>query len=391
MSKITKRTWKTARGEQRVGWSLHYVDGDGKQRRKLFTLKRDADAERTRIDGELAAGTYISSDGSVTVLEAAKQFLTDYQKLVDAGKRERSTLLGYQQHVDWHLESFGIAAVMLSKLKGPDCTKYARELEESRSDTMARRVFGTFRRVLDFAVSNGWIASNVASSVGIRTSGSRLEEPKIEFPTKKQLRALLQAAKHQDSTGKCYAMICVLVFAGLRASEMRGLLWSNIDLKNNRISVAQRADRWQRIGSVKTKNSRRTIPIPASAVSALRKWWVASKPSSDNLVFPTGAGNPESYPNIYNRIWRPLMKDAGLAKIKKCSDTEKVEPYFGLHMLRHVACSLWIEQGAKGQRVKAWAGHAKIQFTYDVYGHLWEDEASDQAIAEAVEKSLGAA
>lgn len=390
MSKVTKRTWKTSKGETRVGWSLHYVDSTGKQRRKLFKLKRDADAERTRIDGELAAGTHISDDQSITVSEAANKFLADYQVLVEAGKRELSTLKGYQQHVRLHLKAFEVGSVKLARLKGPDCTKYARALEEHKSEAMARRVFGTFKRVLDFAVAEGWIASNVSASVKIRTSGGRADRSKMRFPSKNQLRALLQAAKKQDNTGRCHAMICVLVFAGLRASEMRGLRWIDVDIKNARVMVSQRADGWRKIGSVKTKNSLRSIPIPKSAVSALRYWRVASKPSKEDLVFPTGTGKPESYPNIYNRIWRPLMRAAGLATVKSEGGREKIIPQFALHMLRHVACSLWIEQGAKPQQVKAWAGHANIQFTFDTYGHLWPNDSSDKAIAQAVENSIGA-
>ncbi len=82
------------------------------------------------------------------------------------------------------------------------------------------------------------------------------------------------------------------------------------------------------------------------------------------------------------------MRAAGLANIELKDDVEKVKPWFGLHMLRHVACSLWIEQGAEPHRVKTWAGHAKIQFTHDVYGHLWHDNTTDQAIANAIEKSI---
>ena len=107
-----------------------------------------------------------------------------------------------------------------------------------------------------------------------------------------------------------------------------------------------------------------------------------------DLVFPTGAGRPESYANIYNRLWCPLMKKAALADIERKGDADKIRPWFALHMLRHVACSLWIEQGAEPHRVKTWAGHAKIQFTHDVYGHLWHDDTTDKAIASAIEKSI---
>lgn len=207
---------------------------------------------------------------------------------------------------------------------------------------------------------------------------------------KDQLRGLIAAARRFDNTGKCHAMIGLLMFCGLRASELRGLRWADIDLVAQRVSITQRADRWQQIGPVKTGNSRRTVPVPSSAATALRTWKLASKPLETGLVFPTGTGRPENYGNIYSRIWRSLMKAANLAHVSTVGDIEKIKVFFGLHMLRHVACSLWIEQGTDAQRVKAWAGHANIQFTFDTYGHLWQDNTSDQAIALAIEKSIGA-
>lgn len=388
MASVSKRTWKTRKGEQKTGWVLHYVDLSGKQQRKLFKLKRDAEEERIRIEAEIATGEHRPDNESPTVLEAAKQFLADYQNLVDAGKRERSTLRGYEQHINLHIKPFAIAKVKLSRLKGPDCTAFAKRLEENRSDAMARRVFGTLRRVLDFSVSRGWLAVNPAKSVAIRTSGTRHDDGKLEIPSKQQLRSLLVTAEKRPDQGRCYAMVSLLMFAGLRASEMRGLRWIDIDFDARRVKVEQRVDRWQKIGPVKTRNSRRSIPVPLSVIEALRKWRRHCVVEVDGLIFPTGAGRPESYANIYNRLWCPLMKEAGLADVEARDDAVKIQPWFALHMLRHVACSLWIEQSAEPHRVKTWAGHAKIQFTHDVYGHLWHDDATDKAIASAIEKSV---
>jgi integrase len=99
------------------------------------------------------------------------------------------------------------------------------------------------------------------------------------------------------------------------------------------------------------------------------------------LIFPTATGLPDSYANIWNRLWRPLMKDAGLV-----DDTGK--PAFGLHALRHAAVSLWIEQGVNAKQVSKWAGHSSVAFTLDVYGHLWPDAGADTSVAAAMERSL---
>jgi integrase len=58
------------------------------------------------------------------------------------------------------------------------------------------------------------------------------------------------------------AFILVLVFCGLRASEVRALSWGDVDFTNDTITVIRRADRWGRIGQPKSKAGTRTIPFP---------------------------------------------------------------------------------------------------------------------------------
>lgn len=393
MAKVSKRAWITKDGEKRVGWRLSYIDANGQRHQRQFMRKADADAERVRIEGQLAAGVHVPDKSSITLADAAKAFLADFQGLVRAGKREKSTLRSYEQQVNLHLAPYPIAKLKLSRLGGPDCTTYARALEAALSDAMATRVFALLRHILKFAQGNGWIAANPASAVNVRTAGERSEDAEeLAIPPKAQIKALFEAAKTFDTTGQAEAMVAVLAFGGLRASEMRGLRRRDLRLSEGKIDVRQRADRWNNIGSCKTKNSRRTVPIPPVAVAALKRWLKNAPTSQEGLVFPNGVGKVESYANIYNRIWVPLMEAAGLVDVSVAGtgqdSVRTFSPWFALHTLRHVACSLWIEQGAPPKKIQTWAGHASIQFTQDRYGHLWSDDISDQAIARAIEKSL---
>jgi integrase len=288
-----------------------------------------------------------------------------------------------------HLAPYPISSKKLSRLAGPDCTAYARALELALSDAMATRVFSTLRHILKFAQGNGWIAANLASTVTVRTGGDRTEDDhRITIPPKAQIKTLIEAAKKFDATGYAEALVLLLAFGGLRASELRGLRRSDLNLKEGRVHIRQRADRWNKLGPCKTRNSRRTIPLPPMTLAAIRRWLDSAPTSLENLAFPNGVGNVESYANIYNRVWVPLMESAKLVDVIHDGDRRTVSPWFALHTLRHVACSLWIEQGAPAKQIQTWAGHASIQFTQDRYGHLWTDEMSEKAITRAIERSL---
>lgn len=406
MATVYKRTWKIGTRETRTGWICSYIDAEGIRRRPHHKSKGAADAERVRIEGELADGTHVPDRESKTVLDAARGFLADYQGLVDSGKRERSTLRMYEQHANLHLKPFPIARVRLSRLHGGHCRKYGRALETSRTDDMAARAFGTFRMILDFAIGENWLKANPAKSVKIRTAGDRPDVPDggdddLEgIPTPDELRALWTAALGYDATGRAAAFVAGLIFGGLTVSELRGLPLANLpDATANRpvIKVRQRADRWNVIGRVKAKKRRRDVPVGAEAHAAFKRWRLAAPKAAPDgaapLAFPNSLGKPWSYPNLYRRLWCPIMLKAGLAvaverKNSRGKTVKIIVPKFALHVCRHAAISAWIANGATPKQVMAWAGHSSIQTTYDIYGHLWADPDGEARIVGAAEKRL---
>ncbi|MBR9970845.1 tyrosine-type recombinase/integrase [Magnetospirillum sulfuroxidans] len=396
MAKVSKRSWKTPSGDKRTAFVLTYQDGNGQRHRKQFAKKTDADAERVRVEGQLSSGIHVPDKNSLDVTGAALAFLADFQALVLAGKRERSTLDAYERQVELHLKKYEISKIKLSRLSGPDCTRYGRALEADLSDAMATRVYAMFRQIIKFAQGAGWIAANPSDAVTIRTKGeARTEEDEVYIPPKEQLRRLYETARTFDDDGLAEAMVSVLMFAGLRASELRGLSRRNLFLADSKLKVTQRADEYNIIGPVKTKNALRTVPIPPSTTQALKHWLKSAPTSTLGLVFPTkggsrgGGGGVWNYHNIYNRLWVPLLTAAELVEWADDGNSgKKARPFFALHTLRHVAVSLWIEQGATPKQVTKWAGHASYQFTQDTYGHLWSDADSDQAIARAAQASI---
>jgi integrase len=384
MLSIRKRTWKNQAGKLRTGWQVSYVDGDGRVYQKQFQTRHKADHERIRIEREIARGVHVPDKRYITVGDAARAFLTDFEGLVEVGKRTRVTLRGYETHVRLHLLPFEVAEIKLSRLSGPNCVAYARALETSRSDDLAGKVYSTFRQILKFAWGQGWIGSNPARAVSIRKAPKwEADQECLEIPPLASLRALLEAAKTFDDTGKSHAIICLLLFQALRISEVRALGENHITVRSNapEVRVRRKADRWNQLTRVKTNSSVREVPIGPETMNALRRWLIACPASDENLVFPNGAGKVENYHNIYNRLWIPLLTNA---KVMKPGE----QPPFSPHSLRHAGISLWIKNGASSQQVQRWAGHASIHTTWDIYGHLWRDLPDEQAAAAAAERSV---
>ena len=257
-------------------------------------------------------------------------------------------------------------------------------MERNRSDDLAGKVFATFRQIVDFAWGNGWVGSNPARAVSIRKAPDwEADEEPLDIPRAEDLKALLQAARDFDATGRAEAFIRVLLFQALRVSEVRALSRNHLALRgpSPEVRVRRKADRWNKLQRVKTKTSNRNVPMGAQTVAAVHRWLLACPASEEHLLFPNGAGNVESYANFYHRLWLPLLRNAALL------DETKAPP-FSIHSLRHTGISLWIKNGASPKQVQTWVGHASIQTTWDIYGHLWRAHQDEQAAADASEEAI---
>lgn len=365
MTAIRKRSWTDARGEAHQAWLVDYRDAAGKRRSKQFARKKDADAWSTQAAWHVTQGTHTPDSQSITVKKAAGQW-------VERARRdglEPTTVAAYEQHVRLHIEPL-CGPVKLSQLTAPMIEDYRDKLVDKLSRPMAIRVLRSLSSIIGEAMRRGQVAQNVARSVKVKRAARK--SAKVRIPPKKALRALLGAAKADH---RASSLIMLAVFGGLRASELRGLAWSAVDLKGASVSVVQRADAKGTIGSPKSVSSRRSVPLPPSAVAALRQWKLACPKSDADLVFPSLAGKPMSNRYMTLNLLGPI---AAAAKVDSV----------GLHDLRHAAASLWIEQRVDAKRVQTWLGHHSIQVTFDTYGHLFESVERETSVAVAIEKEL---
>src|SRR5262249_53267230 len=159
-----------------------------------------------------------------------------------------------------------------------------------RSLDMAKRVIISLGSILGHAMASGLVAHNVVKEqprehrARQRKRESRQRrnlEAGADFPTTEELRALLTVQ------GQWRAFVITAIFTGLRASELRGLAWNDVELGKATLTVRQRADRWNTIGDPKSLSSKREIPLAPMLVNALREWKVACPKGGMNLVFPT--------------------------------------------------------------------------------------------------------
>ena len=378
MSSVRKRHWKTPSGEKRTAWVVDYRDTAGKRRSKQFSRKKDADAWAVSALAEVQNGVHTPDSVSVTVAKAAELWLES----VRASEREPTTIASYDQHIRLHIVP-RCGALKLSQLTAPKVRVMLDSWLSDLSRAMAIRVFRSFKAIVTDAQARGLVAQNVALAVKVPKAPRK--KGQVTPPSKAEIRAILDAAAaSEDLMGR--ALVELVIFTGMRASELRGLAWPSVDLKMSQVRVEQRADAQGLLGPPKSASGFRTIPLPVRVIATLREWKMACPHHPQALVFPSVKGRVLSHGVMTKNYLKPILIAAGVTSDGEHGDEAAAK--YTAHKFRHAAASLWIDRGLNPKRVQALVGHGSIQVTFDTYGHLFEERNHGQSDAEAIEQAL---
>jgi integrase len=381
MASIRKRTWVNKKGEQ-TAWVVAYMH-KGKQHIKTFATKRAATDWRAEMQQEKKRGTHTPASQSPTIAEAGASWL----KQAETDGLEASTVMQYRQHLELHIVPF-IGATTLAEFSVEGAQDFKNQLiAAGRSPVMAKKVTSSLGAIVGHAMAMGKVGRNVVKELALTSKRQRRLEKRhkkklevgVDIPTKDEIRAILGAA-----TGRWRPIVVTAIFTGLRASELRGLRWDDVELAVGTLTVRQRADRFRKIGAPKSKDGQREIPLAPIVVNTLREWRLACPRGEANLVFPNQDGNVLPHTVIHRRGMGPLQVAAGIS-------TDPLKPKYGLHSLRHACASLWIEDARfSPKRIQALIGHSTIQMTFDTYGHLFPSQDTDQdAMAQLQARLVG--
>jgi integrase len=380
---VRKREWKTKAGEEREAWIVDYVDDNGRHI-ETFKKKRDADAREAKVRVDVKSGVHVAPSNSVTVREAGEAWL----KSVEARGLERATIKNYREYLDKHILPFigstKLSALSLQRVRAFEDTlrEHVNEQGKVRSSTMIRKVLVSLGSILADAQERGLTAHNAVRErnrqQNKQKNGDRQKgklKVGVDIPTVEEIKGIIANAK-----GRWRPLLITAVFTGLRASELRGLTWADVDLKKNELHVRQRADRFNEIGRPKSEAGERTVQFPKIVGNTLKEWKLECPKTELNLVFPSRTGQVETLRKIIQLGLVPAQP--GGAK------------YTGMHALRHFYASWCINRPQDGgiglppKNVQERLGHATIAMTLDTYGHLFKSDNAKE-LDEAANRLLG--
>jgi len=171
----------------------------------------------------------------------------------------------------------------------------------------------------------------------------RVQHRQPDVPSGSQVAAVLAQAR----TPKHLAMFMLLYGTGMRVSEMLRLTTADIDSKRMVVHLRDTKNRHDRF-----------VPLPPTALKALRTYWKADHPKGPVLF---GGASGEG----------ALTREAVQIAVRKAAVRAGIKLRVYPHLLRHAFATHLLEMGTDLRTVQILLGHRSLQSTAR-YTHLSE-------------------
>lgn len=308
----------------------------------------------TSINPQLSTATSIGYENSLKKVMKYKPF--NFIKFMELKKK--------------HIESFFEYLMIVEKLKP--------------STVNQMRVFMT--ALYTVAINHELVKYNLIS----QTKAIKIKKVVKNHLNKEEIKILLNEIDKNDFKLEYY----LLLFLGLRKSELLGLKIADINFSDTTLSL-NRSIIWGNKREVTINNNmksfhaHRKFPLNWELEKLLRER--IDRINHDKKFFGKSYGKIEKNgfdPKEFicvdregNLLKRERLNNELKKIIKKCNIS-----YVTVHELRHTCATLMYEAGIDLKKIQYWLGHSNISTTANIYAHY--DNSNNTQTIEILEKSI---
>ena len=310
--------------------------------------------------------------------------LDRWEKTLDVSPKTKERYLELVRlYIRPHLGALKVRTITASRLE-----QFYGDLRDGRgpqnadASKLSPRTIGHIHRLVVQGLGLAERDKAIEASPARHAKRPKIEKTEIEILTEDQVRSVLTKLSGRS----VYLLALIGLATGMRRGELLALRWKNVDLAAGSVKVEQSLEQTKaglRFKAPKTRYGRRTITLPSSATTELRKHRAKQaeqrlalglgKPADDALVFQRPDGEP-LVPNSVTTEWRRLVTTLKLPKVS-------------LHAWRHTHASQLIASGMDVLTISRRLGHGSPSITLDVYSHLFKP--TDSAAAAVFESAFG--
>jgi len=284
-----------------------------------------------------------------------------------------------------------VGDIPLQSFQVSDVRKFiADEQADGYSPASIRHHLSILSSALELAVEDGLVGRNVVALVRGKGRGKpQMPDPKVRVEantlSQQEASALIdEAEKLTERYGPQYhAFYACALRWGLRASELAGLLWDDVDIDKEMVVTVRHSldlpddDGKVAIGATKTGDKGiRKIPIGNE-----RKLLIAHRLHQNELKIANGkhyvkydfgafvfARQPEHLIEPGDKLGQPIyLASRGPGRLDMLTKAEGINKRITPHGLRDTCASLMHEQGVPLAVISQRLGHTKVSMTLDRY------------------------
>lgn len=340
---------------------------------------------RTKAEVKEKIRAFEDSNMFISKKETKKMTFGDYAsnwlENVKAKTVEKSTLRNNREIIDYKLKPHQLYNTQIGNLSDKICQDFVDYIESKYAKSTIDHTINFISQCMNYAVKREDIAKNyMKDTVRAKESNLSVQSKTIEFLqaddilllTKEMDRLNTNEYRINGAIGtRVYGVnayyIVLILYTGMRVSELLALTWEDVDFENKVLSINKALGKYVDIDnnnkvmrynkSTKTKNGAREVPLNDIAIYCLQRIKELNlyESSADRIV-----NNIVSESNL-GKTLRAMIKRSG------CNVNN-----FGLHALRHSYGSMLIENDINIKTVSYLLGHKDISTTMNIYIHVTE-------------------
>ena len=372
-----------------------------------FKYKEDAEGYITKFLNALNNGLDLRIAGKKTFGDAQVEYLKWIKRRVDARIIGDGTYDNYVNDaadvLTVNYQNKPICDVPLSKIKSSVLkteTVYEFVNNPKWSYKTAKEKWQRFKKILEIAADNDWLAASPAASISLPKEPEhqelKIDQEADEFDSlaerisRDAVAKIIDAAKyenlvpnaawhkHEINPKMFHLLVMFAAYTGMRFGEMSALLWSSIDFDKGLIHVRRAQKKYKKVGLPKTGAGKRSIPLMPALAVELKKWKLAQpqRERHNNLVFANTNGGMCDHDQFNRTCLKRILKTNDLPEIR-------------WHDLRHHFVSVLIfDVDVPATTIARMVGHTSVDFTVKQYANWLENRDRDLDIANKMEAAF---
>jgi integrase len=348
-------------------WYVIATD-NGKIGARKFATKAEADTcvLKLRYEHHTKHMSCLTRNASPDFKAYTEHYIEKYAKALC----KQNTWRSYQRTIKTHLIP-AWQGTRLDQIQRSDVINLIlKKSTEGLAPATINNIKAVTSSIFSFACEEGLLTTNPAVKLGKFIQKTDKKE-KISFLTKDDASHFLELTR-KDFPEYFPFMLCAFR-TGMRLGELLALAWDNVDNKRNIIEVRRSysggyfstpksckvrfVDMSEQLKKVLLEHRESLLHRFADQLPQCKVESDDKSREVIHLVFPNKYGKPMDGANLKHRVFYKIIQKAGVL-------------HFRFHDIRHTFASLLLQQGESLHYVKEQMGHASIQTTVDIYGHI---------------------